>query len=93
MYIQRPSIAKYIIAGDQQIPAGNQPVLEVKYFDDRKEETSKDIAYVGMAMQAITPSLGYNKSDLNGKTIKFICGDATESAPTAEITINYTGNN
>ena len=44
-------------------------------------------------MQAITPSLGYNKSDLNGKTIKFICGDATESAPTAEITINYTGNN
>ena len=93
VYIQRPSIAKYIIAGDQQIPAGNQPVLEVKYFDDRKEETSKDIAYVGMAMQAITPSLGYNKSDLNGKTIKFICGDATESAPTAEITINYTGNN
>ena len=35
----------------------------------------------------------YNKADFNGKQIKLICGDATEDAPTATITLNYTPNN
>lgn len=88
VYIQLPEVTGYLIAGEQQIPAGQQQVLEVKYFNAAKDEAVKEIAYVGIAMIELS-GITYNKSDLNGQVVNCIIGDTTP----ATITLNYTPNN
>jgi len=91
MYIFRPTITAYATIGDQQMPMPNQQVLQVEYFNTNKVTAVTDIKYIGIAMREIK-NLTYNKADLNGKEIKLILGTATQDAPSATITLNYTSN-
>lgn len=90
VYIKQPSVELYI---DGAGIGDFKEELVIEYFGEDKLPTSSDVAYIGIAMANEEDPFSYNKLDFNGKQIKLICGDATEDAPTATITLNYTENN
>lgn len=84
VYLERPTVSSTI---GGSVPAGQQQILLVKYFDQYKEEASKDIMYVGIGIKT-PPGLTCNKAELNGAKINAIIDGNT----VATITINYTEN-